>query len=161
MKTLVVYYSFDGNTKATAKKIAEELEAELMQLKPIKEIPREGFKKFMVGGMQALFGVCPRLEQVSIYPDRYDRIILGTPVWAGKCAPAINTFIKSDLIREKVSDVFTYSGSGENGRCISSLKKKLPNMKRNVSLTDRNNQSAKENEAKLTAFMEEIRKDGK
>lgn len=161
MKTLVVYYSFDGNTEAAAQKIVKGLEADILKLQPAKEIPGEGFKKFMIGGMQALFGICPKLEPITTNVKMYDRIILGTPIWAGKCAPAINSFFKEYQIYDKVSDVFTCSGSGDHGKCISDFKKKLPNLKRSLALVDRKSQSASENEAKLAAFVEELKRDGK
>lgn len=36
MKTLVVYYSYSGNTKSIAKKVAEELNTDLLELEPVK-----------------------------------------------------------------------------------------------------------------------------
>ena len=38
MKTAIAFYSFEGNTKFTARALAKALNADLIELKPIKEI---------------------------------------------------------------------------------------------------------------------------
>ena len=91
MKELVVYYSLEGNTKQAAEIIADRLNADILRLNTVKEIPKNKMK-YVIGGMQAAFGVCAKLKPITLNPEQYDRIILGTPVWAGKSAPAINTF---------------------------------------------------------------------
>ncbi len=160
MKIIVVYYSLDGNTKIAAEQIAGELKADILRLDTVKKISAGVPGKFAVGGMQAVFGICPKLEAITIPVDQYDRIIIGTPVWAGKCAPAISSFLKycriNGNLQEKVQDVFTCSGGGDNKNCIAGLAKKLPNLKNNLALADRNNQFASANEQKLKTFIEEI-----
>ena len=41
MKTLIVYYSHEGNTDFVAKKIAEKLEADTVRLVPVKKYPEK------------------------------------------------------------------------------------------------------------------------
>lgn len=45
MKKLVVFYSFEGNTKFLAEAIANEIKADILELKPKKEIKTKGFFK--------------------------------------------------------------------------------------------------------------------
>ena len=47
MKTLVVYYTLEGNTHYAAKKIVSELGADMLRLKPVKTYPKQGFRKFL------------------------------------------------------------------------------------------------------------------
>lgn len=162
MKTLVVYYSFDGNTKAAAEKIAAELSAELLELKPIKEIPRKGIGKFLTGGMKATFGMGTKLQPIDIRPQEYDRIILGTPIWAGKAAPAINEFLKEYPVSEHIIGLFTCSGGGDNQGCVKQLEKKLSHVQSHwqytVALADRNNpEKAGQNSEQLMAFIEKLK----
>ena len=56
MKALVVYYSLEGNTKDTAEKVAAELQADLLEIRPKKAYPSQGAKKFIVGGKAAAIG---------------------------------------------------------------------------------------------------------
>lgn len=155
MKTLVVFYSLEGNTQKAAKIIRKELSADYLKLIPVKDVPVNGSKKFLVGGMKATFGVKAKLQRISVDANKYDRIILGTPVWAGKPAPAINTFLSKNHITDKVVAVFTCSGSGDDSGCIRRLKKKLPNMKDSVALSDcKNEKLAVFNDEKLKKFIE-------
>lgn len=154
MKTLVVYYSLEGNTKEAAAKIAGKINADLLQLIPEKEIPTEGFKKFMQGGGMATFGLGTKLKPMDKNPADYDQILLGTPIWAGKTPPAINQFFKTYKCYEKIVGVFTLSGSGNNQNCIEKLKAKCKNIKETVSLVDRTTvEQAKDNADKLDAFV--------
>ena len=156
MKRIVVYYSLEGNTKQAAKRLAGQLQAELLEIRPLKDIPKEGGKKFMIGGMQAMFGICPKLADVSADLAAYDEIILGTPVWAGKCAPAIRSFLKKNHPDDKVFAVFTCSGGGDNAGCISDLEKMLHHIRCSVSLMDKGNQLSSENDEKLQKFAAQI-----
>ena len=54
MNTAVVYYSMSGNTAYAAKKIAAELGADLIEIKPEKQYPDKGFRKFFWGGKSAV-----------------------------------------------------------------------------------------------------------
>lgn len=155
-KRIVVYYSLTENTKEAAEKIADRLSADIVRIKTVKDIPETDAKKFLIGGMQAMFGMKPEIEEMEIDISAYDEVIIGTPVWAGKNAPALNTFLKNVSVRRKVSAVFTFSGGGDNDKCIAVLKKKLPNLKFQVAFADRNNELAKENDTKMNRFVEEI-----
>ena len=156
MKRVIVYYSLEGNTKQAAESLAGQLQAELLEIRPLKDIPEEGGRKFMIGGMQAMFGICPKLADVSVDLAAYDEIILGTPVWAGKCAPAIRSFLKKNHLDEKVCAVFTCSGGGDNAGCIADLEKLLHHIRYSTSLVDKGNQTASENESKIKKLAEEI-----
>lgn len=155
MKDLVVYYSLEGNTRQAAERIAERLHADILQLQTVKEILKSKMK-FFIGGMQATFGVCAKLKPLALNPEQYDRIILGTPVWAGKATPAVNAFLKKFNVKNKVTALFTLSGGGDNDKCVRYLKKKLAHLRTTVALADRNHPDASENERKLNGFVEEL-----
>ena len=110
----------------------------------------------MFGGMRATFGMRAKLEKIEIDLTRYDEIILGTPIWAGKCVPAINTLLRDKKIANKVFAIFTVSGGGDNDKCIANLNKKLPNMKHTIALADCNNELSKKNQTSISKFVEEI-----
>jgi flavodoxin len=155
MKNLVVYYSMEGNTKQAADQIAHRLNADILELKTVKKMPKSNIKIFF-GGMLSVLGVCPKLEPIAINPEQYDRIILGTPVWAGKPAPAIRTFLKQYNVEKKITALFTFSGGGDNEGCVQYLKEKLPNLKSTIALADRRRPMASMNDKKLEGFMEEL-----
>ncbi len=111
MKKLVVYYSFEGNTEYFAKVLAKELGADIISLKPTKELKSKGFSKFVWGGMAAVMKKKPELEHYNFNPSDYDVIIFATPVWAGTYAPPILTFLTNeDLVAKKVAYFYCHEG---------------------------------------------------
>ena len=96
MKTAIVYYSMSGNTKYVADKIAEKIDADIIRIEPVKAYPDQGAKKFIWGGKSAVMGETPALQSYEFSAEKYDRIILGTPVWASTFAPPIRSFLKEN-----------------------------------------------------------------
>lgn len=128
MKTLVAYYSLSGNTKYIAEAIAGQLSADLFEIKPEKELPAEGFKKFFFGGMSAIFGSHPKLKNGSIDLSAYQNILLGTPIWAGTCSAPVNSFIKQNKFSNKKIALFACHASEEPDSAkkgFEKLKKEL------------------------------------
>lgn len=126
MSTLVVYFSFDGNTKFIAEKVTETISADMIELKTSKKYPREGFKKYFLGGKSVIFGEKPKLINERIDWNRYETIIIGTPVWAGSFSPPIKSFISEYKIYGKRVALFASHGGGGAEKCFSKLKKALP-----------------------------------
>ena len=159
MKTLVVYYSLEGNTKEAAEKIASSLGADIMALVPVKDIPKKGLMKFVHGGSGATMGKGTELQPYTLDASTYDAIIIGTPVWAGKPCTGINQFLMDLKTPEKIIGAFAFAG-GSAEKCLSILCEKLPSIKHKVSLADRNSKKlAPENEGKLCAFIEALKAD--
>lgn len=157
MKTLIAYYSLEGNTRETVNVIAPAIGADVVELKPVKDIPKSGFLKFFVGGAMASMERKARLKKIDVNPLDYDRIIIGTPVWAGKPVPAVNTFINKSGVAEKITGVFTYSGSGNDTSCVEILKKKAPGIIHTATLVDKTNvDKAADNATKIENFVNEL-----
>jgi flavodoxin len=111
MRALIAYYSYEGNTKIIAENMADEIGADLLRLVPEKEMRSKGFMKFVWGGKQAVMGKKPLLKNLDKNPDEYDLIIIGTPVWAGRPAPPVKTFMVDHLPGEKkLAFFYTYEG---------------------------------------------------
>ena len=123
MKTAVVYYSMSGNTAAAAKKIAQGLHADLIEIKPEKAFPDKGFKKFLWGGKSAVMAETPALEPYEFRAEEYDRVVFGFPVWAGNVAPPLRTFAKEN--REALSGKRLYAFACQGGSGAEKALKKL------------------------------------
>ena len=126
---LVVYFSFDGNTKLIAEKIGETLNADVVELKTSKKYPTEGIGKYFWGGKSVVFGDKPTLTNESIDLSRYETIIIGTPVWAGSFAPPIRSFVNDYKIVNKKIAIFASHGGGGAAKCFAKLKEALPENK--------------------------------
>ena len=114
MKTAVVYYSMSGNTQYAAEKIAKGLGADLVRIEPKKAYPDQGMKKFFWAGKSAMMGEKPELMPYEFHAEDYDRIIIGSPVWARNFAPPIHTFIAQnpELRGKKIAAFISFSGGG-------------------------------------------------
>ena len=122
-KKLVVYYSNGGNTKFIADNIAGSVGADVVELKPKKDIPK-GFLGMVIGGFQAKFRAKPALLSYDKDPENYDIIYIGTPIWAGTFAPALNTFFKNErLVNKRIAFFCCYSGN--EGTSIEDVKEAL------------------------------------
>ncbi len=55
--TLVIYYSLEGNTELVATELAEKLDADILAVKPLKDIDAGGFGKYFWGGSQVVMHI--------------------------------------------------------------------------------------------------------
>jgi flavodoxin len=115
VKTLVVYYSFEGNCALVAEELKSSLGAAGLEIKTLDEKKREGFAKFFWGGMQVFMKKKPALKPFSFNPDDWDLIVLGSPVWAGAPAPPMVSFLEGAKIRDKKTAFFCCHAGGKGG----------------------------------------------
>ncbi|MCL2293532.1 MAG: flavodoxin [Spirochaetes bacterium] len=141
MKTLIVYYSFEGNCAFIAEKIKAAISernfssqkttwGEIPETTLLRLIPEGDEKKrTKVGGFfwatqQMFFAKKPRLKPFSVDISDYDLIILGTPVWAWSYAPAMASFLTAAKITGKKIALFCCHGGGK-GKTMQKLKSAL------------------------------------
>lgn len=124
VKKLVVYYSFEGNTKLIGETIANSIEADLLELKPQKELSSKGFAKYFWGGSQVMMKKKPDLLPLNKNPLDYDIIFIGTPVWAWTYAPPLKTFFSNVNLSNKKIGLFSCNG-GQNGKTFQNMKAEL------------------------------------
>ena len=111
MNTIIIYYSKSGKTKIVAKTLAKELGADIIEIVDLKE--RDNLSSKFTASFDAF-----RENKTDILPktvdlDEYDVVYIGTPVWAGKAAPAIITIIDKLHLRNK--DVILFSTMSSSG----------------------------------------------
>lgn len=123
MKTLVVYYSLEGNTQYVADKICGRIGADSLRLIPIKYYSDKGVTKFLWGGMSAVMKEKPELERYDVDLSSYDRVVIGFPVWASTFAPPVRTFIEDnkEALAGKEIIVFTCQAGNGAEKAISKL----------------------------------------
>ena len=126
MKAIIVYYSFEGETKYFAEELSKKINADIIALKPANELKSKGFSKFVWGGMQAVMNKKPELGKYDFKSEKYDLVIFATPVWAGTFAPAISTFLSDEDLKGKKVAYF-YCHRGGPGKTDSKFKKALAN----------------------------------
>lgn len=157
MKKLVAFYSLDGNTKFIAEKIAEKFSADILELKPEKEIPKIEPIKHLWGGKQVVLKETPRLKNYNLNLDDYQLLCVGTPVWAYNFSPPIRTFLKENKIENKKIILFCTYGQAK-GRTFDNLRKKLKDNEIISEIEFKNVlENPEENIKKLEDFLQTIK----
>lgn len=161
MKTVIVYYSMSGNTRFVAEKIAAKLGADIVEISPEKAFPDKGFGKFFWGGKSAVMGDKPKLMPYKLDLSDYDRVILGTPVWASSFTPPLRTFIDENrsALQEKSIAVFACSSGGSAEKTIEKLRKFIciENFEAELFLVDPKDKPDDGNAAKIAEFCQKLK----
>ena len=73
--------------------IAQELKCEILKLDD--GIDRSGLRGWMRSGLQAMARRLPAVKplETSLPLPIYDLVIIGTPVWAGRCSSPVRSFL--------------------------------------------------------------------
>lgn len=92
---LCMYYSRTGNTKRAMEGIARSLNAELVELTD--GVDRGGTKGWLRSGLDAVRRSSPKVSFKTRWPlSDYRLVIVGTPVWAGRCSAPVRGFLKQN-----------------------------------------------------------------
>lgn len=91
---LCIYYSRTGHTRRAVKEIAEALGAEITAITD--DCDRSGWRGYMRCGMDAMKTSTRPLQPFETEKPlgAYKLVIVGSPVWAGRCASPIRALLK-------------------------------------------------------------------
>lgn len=91
---LCVYYSRTGHTRRAMKEIAQALDAELVELQD--GVSRGGFGGWLRSGLDAMRRTTPPIRpfETKRALREYRLVIVGSPVWAGRCSSPVRDFLK-------------------------------------------------------------------
>ena len=116
MKTAVVFFTRDGSTRVAAQVLAEKLSADIFELEEVKKRGGSPFS-FMAAGFGAFTGARSRLKNdFAAQMGAYERICIGTPIWAGQAVPAVNTFVHRLGAKDKKVIVFAVQGDPDTNK---------------------------------------------
>jgi flavodoxin len=123
MKSLVVYYSLTGKTRLVAQAIAEALNATLVEIEEKRSIPMPFV--YLSGSFAAFMNRGSKINPVDVDSKQYERIFVGSPVWAYRPAPAINSFIyQTNFEGRSVIPFFTMGGDNAE-KALANIKAKI------------------------------------
>jgi flavodoxin len=92
--TLIAYYSMSGNTRAIANELRDVIGADA----DIEEIDEPHRRHGFGGVMRALFDSiarrAPPIVSPAHDPAKYDVVVLGGPVWAGRMASPVRSYAR-------------------------------------------------------------------
>ena len=124
---LCIYYSRTGNTQRVMEDIAASLDAESVRIRD--GVERSGWRGYLRCGLDAMRkDTAPLLHFETDRPlEDYRLVIIGTPVWAGRCASPVRALLKErggELPR--VGYVLTRAGSRKYEEIYGQMDRYLP-----------------------------------
>ena len=123
MKSMVVYYTWSGRTRAMAELIAAQTGAELLEIQP--EIPYTSDYHAVVEQVKKEIreaAPCP-IRAAACDPAQYDVFYLGTPIWWGTLATPLATFLREKNLAGKIVMPFSTHGGGGKGHADRDIQK--------------------------------------
>lgn len=133
-KTMVVYFSATGTTKAAAQKIAKEQNAVLWEIEPAEKYTAADLdwrnKQSRSSIEMADPSARPTIKQcTNIQP--YDIIYVGYPIWWGICPRIIDSWLENNLPQLEGKTLIPFATSGSSGieQSVDYLRKTYPGLK--------------------------------
>lgn len=125
-KTLVVYFSWSGNTRAAAEYVREILNTDIFEIIPANRYPSDYSAMLSQYRREKERDTFPRLAN-NIDISQYDTIILGYPNWGGDLPWVVKSFLSANNFSGKrIAPLCTHGGGGF-ARSINSIRELCPN----------------------------------
>lgn len=150
-KTLIAFYSYTGNTRKLASQIHTTIGGDIVEIETVALYEGEYNSVVNQGQDEVNSGYKPPIKALSVQLDKYDTIILGTPVWWYTVAPAVLTFLTENNFVGKKIIPFATNG-GWIGHTFKDIKELCPDSE------VKNEINIKYSGDKLSTSMKEIEK---
>ena len=111
-KTLVLYYSQTGATKAVAEELQNQLGADIACIEAVEPYDADYAATVARWRQELEAGVKVAIQALTVNLDQYDTIFLGFPVWGGTVASPVATFLADNSLAGKTVVTFATFGSG-------------------------------------------------
>lgn len=129
MNTLVIYFSQTGTTKAVAEKIAEIKGADLVEIKSEKSYEMSYWKTVFTSLKEIFTKARPKLAMEIPDTAKYDRILIGCPIWCSVIPNVVLTLLDTVNLNGKHAALFTTSGASLPVKPAAKIKKLYPNVR--------------------------------
>lgn len=130
-KALVAYFSASGVTAKIAKILAEEIGADLFEIKPTVPYTSADLNWMNKNSRSTLemkdSSSRPAISQKLANVSDYDTVFVGFPIWWYVAPTIINTFLESYDLSGKTIVPFATSGGSGMGKTNQALKASCPN----------------------------------
>lgn len=126
-KTLIVYFSWGGNTKTVANHIHDLIRGDIVEVETVIPYPDtyEEVTQIAPGELESDYR--PELKTKIENMDEYDTLIVGTPIWGSHLTPAMKSFLASyNLSGKSIAPFCTHGGSG-TAQSVNDIRSVSPN----------------------------------
>lgn len=149
MKSLVAYYSRTNITKKLAEDIAGKTNSDIEEIIP--KVNYQGKIGYMRGGKDAIQEKIIELDTLKYDPADYDVVYLGAPVWAGKSANPLISYIKQNEGKFNNVKFFITAGSSGFDSTLKQLEEYTKKPLKTIALTTK---EVKKDEYSLDSFID-------
>lgn len=133
LKSAVMYYSRTEKTAEAAKALANKISGDLIEIKDLKN--RKGILNYIRAAFDAIGSKLAHIEPDNVNTDGYNILCFGTPVWAGKPAPAFNTLLQNIDISGKDIILFVTLGGANYKGALNLMSKMVKDKSGNIIKT--------------------------
>ena len=124
MRAIVIFYSLTNKTRLVSQVVADGLNAKLLEIKERKQRTLNGSTYFW-GGFAAITNKASNINPTEVDLSQYDTVFIGSPVWASRPTPAINSFIyKTNFRNQGIVPFFTMAGDNAD-KALANIKTKI------------------------------------
>ena len=121
-KSLVLYYSWSGNTRKIAELIARKTGADLRELQLENAYP-QNYDNVLTQAKREIQGKWyPTLRPIDMDWSAYETVYLGAPNWWSTMAPPVASFLNQVMPTEKGIAPFCTHGGGSAGHIAEVLR---------------------------------------
>lgn len=129
---LLVYYSYTGNTELLVSLISNKLNCDVLKLETNEPYSTDYEEVVEQAKADVENNYMPKLKSI-IDLEKYDTIIIGSPVWWYTFASPINTFLhENDLSNKTIIPFIT--NAGWLGHTLKDIEKICSNVKNAISI---------------------------
>ena len=131
-KTLITYFSATGATRRLAGRLSKILHADTFEIEPEVKYTEEDLR-----WPDRDNRACMEMKNKRFRPlvskklpnaDKYDKVLLGFPVWYNTAPTIINTFLEENNLNGKDVYLFITSGATPVDKSLKDLRKTYPNV---------------------------------
>lgn len=123
LNACIVFYSYTGVTRGVAERIRSACGCDLVEVRTVTGYTT--FTAYTTGVLHSRRGACDPILPDEIDVSSYDLIVIGTPVWAWKPAPAINAAVRALSGCEGKKAVIFATNCGQPGEALPILEAAL------------------------------------
>jgi flavodoxin len=110
MRSLVIYYSLTGTTRAVAAALAKELGADVEEIHCTHYAP--GIWGALRAGYDSVRGKLPAIAPLVRNSSSYELVVIGGPIWASHPATPVRAYLQQEEARRSTVAFFlTHGGS--------------------------------------------------
>ncbi|MGE0425100.1 MAG: flavodoxin family protein [Reyranellaceae bacterium] len=157
MRTLVVFYSLSGNSRAVGEAIASALSAD------VEEIRCDRYRLRILDALKAAYdgwsGKLPTIGAPQRSPSDYDLVVVGGPIWAWHAATPVRAYLRQLTGQFRSVAFFLTHGGSPPDRAFGEMETLADATPQAVIAIRESDVKARRFQPVISAFVSALRRD--